>query len=70
MKTYYRPAGFVLGRDLERMARDGDALPLAGMEHVGFTHVDVITRSGGTIERDMQRISGVDDSAALERLTS
>ena len=52
MKTYYRPTGFVLGRDVVRMVRDGDALPLAGMDHVGFTHVDVITRSGGKIERD------------------
>lgn len=69
MKTYYRPTGLVFGADVARMVRDGDALPLAGMTHVGFTHVDVITRDKGVIERDMQRISGVDDSAALTRLS-
>lgn len=69
MKTYYRPTGLVFGSDVQRMVRDGDALPLAGMDHVAFTHVDVITRAGTTTERDMQRISGVDDSAALERLS-
>jgi dihydropteroate synthase len=70
MKTYYRPTGLVFGADVARMVRDGDALPLAGMAHVAFTHVDVITRANGVIERDMQRISGVDDSAALERLSA
>ena len=69
MKTYYRPTGLVFGADVARMVRDGDALPLAGMAHVGFTHVDVITRDKGVVERDMQRISGVDDSAALTRLS-
>ena len=70
MKTYYRPTGLVFGADVERLVRDGDALPLAGMAHVAFTHVDVITRVNGVIERDMQRMSGVDDSAALERLSA
>ena len=70
MKTYYRPTGLVFGADVPRMVRDGDALPLAGQGHVGFTHVDVITRREGVIERDMQRIAGVDDSAALERLSA
>jgi dihydropteroate synthase len=70
MKTYYRPAGLVFGADVARMVRDGDALPLAGHAHVGFTQVDVITRVNGVIERDMQRLSGVDDSAALERLSA
>lgn len=68
-KIYYRPTGLVFGPDVARMVRDGDALPLAGVSAVGFTHVDVITRRDGVIERDMQRISGVDDSAALERLS-
>ena len=62
MKTYYRPTGLVFGADVERLVRDGDALPLAGMGHVAFTHVDVITRVNGVIERDMQRMSGVDDT--------
>ncbi|MBL8790506.1 MAG: dihydropteroate synthase [Rhizobiales bacterium] len=70
MKTYYRPTGLVFGADVARMVRDGDALPLAGLAHVGFTHVDVITRHKGVVERDMQRISGVDDSAALDRLSA
>lgn len=47
-----------------------DALPLAGHAHVGFTQVDVIMRVNGVIERDMQRLSGVDDLAALERLSA
>jgi dihydropteroate synthase len=70
MKTYYRPTGLVFGADVARMVRDGDALPLAGFAHVGFTHVDVITRDKNGVQRDMQRISGVDDSAALERLSA
>lgn len=70
MKIYYRPTGLVFGADVARMVRDGDALPLAGLSAIGFTHVDVISRNGSVIERDMQRISGVDDSAALERLSA
>jgi dihydropteroate synthase len=70
MKTYHRPCGLVFGPDARRMVADGDALPLAGLTHIAFTHVDVITRSGPAITRDMQRIAGVDDSAALARLSS
>ncbi len=69
MKVYYRPTGLVFGADVARMVRDGDALHLAGLSHIGFTHVDVITRTPDGVERDMQRLSGVDDSAVLERLS-
>jgi dihydropteroate synthase len=70
MKTYHRPVGLVFGADAARMVAEGDALPLAGMAHIAFTHVDVITRSGNVIEHDMQRLSGVDDSLALSRLSA
>lgn len=69
-KIYYRPTGLVFGDDAARMVRDGDALPLAGLTSIGFTHVDVISRRSHVTERDMQRLSGVDDSAALERLSA
>ncbi|MFO1034371.1 MAG: dihydropteroate synthase [Hyphomicrobiales bacterium] len=70
MKTYYRPVGLVFGADAARLVADGDALPLAGLPHIAFTHVDVITRTGGRVEHDMQRLAGVDDSAALSRLSA
>jgi dihydropteroate synthase len=69
MKTYHRPTGLVFGADATRMVKEGDALALAGFGHIAFTHVDVITRTKNGVEHDMQRISGVDDSAALERLS-
>jgi dihydropteroate synthase len=69
MKTYFRPTGLVFGSDVARLVADGEALPLAGLPHIGFTHVDVITRESSCVTRDMQRLSGVDNSAALDALS-
>ncbi len=70
MKTYHRPIGLVFGPDVPRMMSEGDALPLAGMAHIGFTHVEVTTRLGDRVEREYLRLSGVDDSEALARLSA
>jgi len=60
------------------MIAQGDALPLAGLPHIGFTQVEVITRNGdhpgnapgNAIEREYLRLSGVDDSEALTLLSA
>jgi dihydropteroate synthase len=70
MKTYHRPIALVFGPDVARMVSQGDALPLAGLPQIGFTQVEVITRDGPRIEREYLRLSGVDDSKALERLSA
>ena len=70
MKTYHRPIGLVFGPDVPRMIAQGDALSLAGLPHIGFTQVEVITRLGDRIEREYLRLSGVDDSEALTLLSA
>jgi dihydropteroate synthase len=69
MKTYYRPVGLVFGPDVPRMVGQGDALSLAGLPHIGFTQVEVISRDGEHVDREYLRLSGVDDSRALARLS-
>ncbi|MCA0434542.1 MAG: dihydropteroate synthase [Proteobacteria bacterium] len=70
MKIYHRPTGFVFGAAARALVKEGEALHLAGMPHIAFTQVEVCTRQAGGIAREMQRLSGVDDSAALERLSA
>jgi dihydropteroate synthase len=44
MTTYLRPLSVVFGPDARRMIAAGDALSLGGMAHIGFTHVEILSR--------------------------
>jgi hypothetical protein len=54
MTTYLRPFSLVFGTDARRMIAAGDALSLGGMAHIGFTHVEVMSR------RDALRVLPID----------
>jgi dihydropteroate synthase len=43
---YIRPLSLVFGPDARRMIAAGDALPLGGMAHIGFTQVEILSRDG------------------------
>jgi dihydropteroate synthase len=51
VKTYLRPLGLVFGRDARTLVAAGEAGQLGGMEHIGFTQVEIITRDGSRIDR-------------------
>jgi dihydropteroate synthase len=50
VKTYLRPLGLVYGRDAREMIGAGKAGALGGMQHVGFTHVEIITRENSRFD--------------------
>ncbi len=70
MRTYHRPAGLVFGEMARSLVKDGDALPLAGFSHIAFTQVEMIFRDQDRTSREMLRLSGVDSSSVLERLSA
>ncbi len=67
MKTYLRPLGLVFGPDARRLVKNGDALPLGGLPHIGFTHVAEIRRGGAIVVR---RISDCQYTEQLARIAA
>jgi dihydropteroate synthase len=64
---YLRPISLVFGPDSRRLIAAGDALPLGGMGHIGFTHVEVLERGGG---RHILPISKIQHSPELARIAA
>jgi dihydropteroate synthase len=46
LKSYLRPLGLVYGADARQLIIAGSAGALGGMPQIGFTHVEIISRSG------------------------
>ncbi len=63
MKVYCRPLGFVHGADARGLIESGHAGALGGMPHIGFTHVEVISRD------EPRRIEAYTASAAMAAIT-
>jgi dihydropteroate synthase len=51
MTTYLRPLGLLYGPDARRAVGQGEAGALGGSRFIAFTHIEVITRRSGTIDR-------------------
>jgi dihydropteroate synthase len=64
---YLRPISLVFGPDARRMIAAGDSLPLGGMAHVGFTHVELIERGGA---RRVMPLNGIEHSETLSRIAA
>jgi dihydropteroate synthase len=56
-KIYIRPLALVHGADTRALIDRGEAGALGGMGHIGFTHVEVITRASGPLQRRVDRYS-------------
>jgi dihydropteroate synthase len=69
MSTYLRPLGLVFGADARRLIAAGEAGALGGLPHIGFTHVEVITRRGGSVDRATVRFSDCQHTEQLSRIT-
>jgi dihydropteroate synthase len=50
-KVYIRPISMVFGRDARALVDAGVAGALGGMTHIGFTHVEIMTRGEGPVQR-------------------
>jgi dihydropteroate synthase len=62
MTTYLRPFSLVFGTDARRMIAAGNALALGGMAHIGFTHVEALSR------HDASRVWPIDKVAQRDQL--
>lgn len=70
MKTYLRPLGLVFGADARRLIAAGEAGALGGMAHIGFTAVEVVRRSGGSITRYTSQFAQARDMPQMPRITA
>jgi dihydropteroate synthase len=50
VKTYLRPLGIVFGRDARELISAGEAGQLGGLDHIGFTQVEIVTRDGSRFD--------------------
>jgi dihydropteroate synthase len=66
MKTYFRPLSLVFGRDARALIAAGKAGALGGLQHIGFTHVEVITRGAGSV---VESFADVSDLPAIQNIT-
>jgi dihydropteroate synthase len=69
MSLYLRPLGLVFGADARGLIASGQAGALGGLPHIAFTHVEEITRIGGTILRDVKRFENCQHADQLDAIT-
>jgi dihydropteroate synthase len=67
MKTYFRPLSLVFGRDARELIAAGKAGALGGMPHIGFTHVEVITRAS---DRLIETYADLADLPDIQNITA
>jgi dihydropteroate synthase len=67
MKTYYRPIAFVFGRDARDLTFARQAGALGGLPHIGFTHVEVISRG---VARQVVPYAEVAEDPVLHAITA
>jgi dihydropteroate synthase len=68
-KTYLRPLSLVFGPDARTMIAAGSAGALGGMAHIGFTHVEFITREGKTFSRSTQAFADLKNHPLTDEIT-
>lgn len=67
MKTYFRPLSLVFGRDARDLIASGKAGALGGLDHIGFTYVEVIERGAG---RMVESFADLSDLSEIQAITS
>jgi dihydropteroate synthase len=58
-QSYLRPLSLIYGRDARALVAAGTAGALGGMAHIGFTHVEEISRDGKLIQREIKSFTDI-----------
>ena len=68
-QKYLRPLSLVFGADARTLIASGAAGALGGMGHIGFTQVEIITRDGKSILREIQNFSDFKNNPYISEIT-
>jgi dihydropteroate synthase len=68
-QIYLRPLSFIFGDDARSLIESGQAGALGGMNYIGFSKVELITRENKTVQREIISFHEVKDHPLVAEIT-